>query len=234
MRALIVQRADAASTAAASPTSARSPARSRCCRARTARPSSPAARPRRWSSTTLGTASDEQRIDALIGEHYKKFMLHYNFPPFSVGEVKFLRGPGRREIGHGALAERALMPVLPDEDEFPYTIRIVSEILESNGSSSMATVCGGSLVADGRGRADQGAGRRHRHGPHQGGRRGARALRHPRRRRPSRRHGLQGRRHRDGVTAMQMDIKIGGVDARRHARRRWSRPARAGSTSSSA
>jgi polyribonucleotide nucleotidyltransferase len=95
--------------------------------------------------TTLGTSSDEQKIDALIGEHYKKFMLHYNFPPFSTGEVKFLRSPGRREIGHGALAERALVPVLPDEDGFPYTIRIVSEILESNGSSSMATVCGGSL-----------------------------------------------------------------------------------------
>ncbi|HXG52975.1 MAG TPA: polyribonucleotide nucleotidyltransferase [candidate division Zixibacteria bacterium] len=95
--------------------------------------------------TTLGTASDEQKIDALIGEHYKKFMLHYNFPPFSVGEVKFLRGPSRREIGHGNLAERALLPVLPDENTFPYTIRIVSEVLESNGSTSMATVCGGSL-----------------------------------------------------------------------------------------
>ncbi len=95
--------------------------------------------------TTLGTTSDEQRVDALIGEHFKKFMLHYNFPPFSVGEVKFLRGPGRREIGHGNLAERALVPVLPAEDGFPYTIRIVSEILESNGSTSMATVCGGSL-----------------------------------------------------------------------------------------
>jgi polyribonucleotide nucleotidyltransferase len=94
---------------------------------------------------TLGTASDEQRVDALLGEHYKKFMLHYNFPPFSVGEVKFLRGPGRREIGHGNLAERALVPVLPSEESFPYTIRIVSEILESNGSTSMATVCGGSL-----------------------------------------------------------------------------------------
>src|SRR5258705_6450048 len=94
---------------------------------------------------TLGTSSDEQKIDALIGETYKKFMLHYNFPPFSTGEVKFLRGPSRREIGHGALAERAIAPVLPAEDEFPYTIRIVSEILESNGSSSMATVCGGSL-----------------------------------------------------------------------------------------
>jgi polyribonucleotide nucleotidyltransferase len=95
--------------------------------------------------TTLGTTSDEQRVDALIGEHFKKFMLHYNFPPFSVGEVKFLRGPGRREIGHGNLAERALVPVLPADDSFPYTIRIVSEVLESNGSTSMASVCGGSL-----------------------------------------------------------------------------------------
>ncbi|HEY8515657.1 MAG TPA: polyribonucleotide nucleotidyltransferase [Candidatus Binatia bacterium] len=96
-------------------------------------------------ATTLGTSSDQQRIDALLGETHKSFMLHYNFPPFSVGEVKFLRGPSRRDIGHGALAERALMPVLPKGDDFPYTIRIVSEILESNGSSSMATVCGGSL-----------------------------------------------------------------------------------------
>ena len=95
--------------------------------------------------TTLGTASDEQRVDALMGEHFKKFMLHYNFPPYSVGEVEFLRGPGRREIGHGNLAERALLPVLPDNENFPYTIRIVSEILESNGSTSMASVCGGSL-----------------------------------------------------------------------------------------
>src|SRR5690606_32459702 len=96
-------------------------------------------------TTTLGTSSDVQRIDALLGESQKRFMLHYNFPPFSVGEVKFLRGPSRRDIGHGALAERALRPVLPDQDSFPYTIRIVSEILESNGSSSMATVCGGVL-----------------------------------------------------------------------------------------
>jgi polyribonucleotide nucleotidyltransferase len=95
--------------------------------------------------TTLGTGSDEQKIDALLGEYYKRFMLHYYFPPFSVGEAKFLRGPGRREIGHGALAERALSAVLPDESKFPYTIRLVSEILESNGSSSMATICGGSL-----------------------------------------------------------------------------------------
>jgi polyribonucleotide nucleotidyltransferase len=98
------------------------------------------------ATVTLGTSSDEQKIDALLGEHYKKFMLHYNFPPFSTGEVKFLRGPSRREIGHGALAERALAPVLPGEEQFPYTIRVVSEVLESNGSSSMATVCGGSLA----------------------------------------------------------------------------------------
>ncbi len=94
---------------------------------------------------TLGTSSDEQRIDSLIGETFKSFMLHYNFPPFSVGEARMLRGPGRREIGHGALAERSLLQVLPSNDTFPYTIRIVSEVLESNGSSSMATVCGGSL-----------------------------------------------------------------------------------------
>lgn len=94
---------------------------------------------------TLGTSSDEQKIEALDGSSYKSFMLHYKFPPFSVGEVKFLRGPSRREIGHGALAERALAYLLPDDDDFPYTIRVVSEILESNGSSSMATVCGASL-----------------------------------------------------------------------------------------
>jgi polyribonucleotide nucleotidyltransferase len=95
--------------------------------------------------TTLGTGDDKQKMETLAGETYRRFMLHYNFPPFSVGEVKFLRGPGRREIGHGALAERALAPVIPDEDKFPYTMRTVSEILESNGSSSMATVCGSTL-----------------------------------------------------------------------------------------
>ncbi len=95
---------------------------------------------------TLGTSMDEQRIDSLEGESFKSFMLHYNFPPFSVGEVKFLRSPGRREIGHGMLAERALKPVIPTKEQFPYTIRIVSDILESNGSSSMATVCGGTMA----------------------------------------------------------------------------------------
>lgn len=98
------------------------------------------------AAVTLGTAEDEQRIDALEGESKKSFMLHYNFPPFSVGEVKPLRSPGRREIGHGMLAERALKSVLPQKSDFPYTIRIVADILESNGSSSMATVCGGTLA----------------------------------------------------------------------------------------
>jgi len=95
---------------------------------------------------TLGTGDDEQRIDSIDGEFKETFMLHYNFPPFSVGETGFLRGPGRREIGHGSLALRALQHVLPSQEKFPYVIRIVSEITESNGSSSMATVCGGSLA----------------------------------------------------------------------------------------
>jgi len=95
---------------------------------------------------TLGSAEDEQKIDALAGETFKSFMLHYNFPPFSVGEVRMLRGPSRRDIGHGALAERSISHILPPNEKFPYTIRIVSEVLESNGSSSMATVCGGSLA----------------------------------------------------------------------------------------
>jgi polyribonucleotide nucleotidyltransferase len=97
-------------------------------------------------TATLGTADDQQKIEMVDGETWKRFMLHYNFPPFSVGEVKPMRGPGRREIGHGALAERALAPMIPTEAEFAYTIRIVSDILESNGSSSMASVCGGSLA----------------------------------------------------------------------------------------
>jgi len=97
------------------------------------------------AATTLGTKMDEQKVESLEGEFWKSYMLHYNFPPFCVGEIRPIRGPGRREIGHGQLAERALKPVVPTEDVFPYTIRIVSDILESNGSSSMATVCAGSL-----------------------------------------------------------------------------------------
>src|SRR3984893_2662496 len=95
---------------------------------------------------TLGTADDAQKIESFEGETWKSFMLHYNFPPFSVGEVGRMTGPGRREIGHGALAERALTPMIPGEEKFPYTVRVVSDILESNGSSSMASVCGGSLA----------------------------------------------------------------------------------------
>ncbi len=98
------------------------------------------------ATVTLGTTEDAQRIDGLGEETQKRFMLHYNFPPYSVGEVGFLRGPGRREIGHGALAEKAILPGIPGDDTFPYTVRIVSDILESNGSSSMATVCGGVLA----------------------------------------------------------------------------------------
>ncbi len=97
-------------------------------------------------AATLGTTIDEQRIDSLYGENRKRFLLHYNFPPFSVGETSFRLAPGRREIGHGALAERALERVLPKHDDFPYTVRVVSDTLESNGSSSMATVCGGSMA----------------------------------------------------------------------------------------
>jgi len=97
-------------------------------------------------TTTLGTSGDEQRIESIMGDYLKSFLLHYNFPPFSVAEAKMLRGPSRRDIGHGALAERALTQIMPSKEDFSYTVRVVSDILESNGSSSMATVCGGSLA----------------------------------------------------------------------------------------
>ena len=98
-------------------------------------------------TVTLGTKDDEQRIEMFdLTETSKRFMLHYNFPPFSVGEVGFMRGAGRREIGHGALAERSVAAVIPDDKKFPYTMRVVSDILESNGSSSMASVCGATLA----------------------------------------------------------------------------------------
>ncbi|MFH1266422.1 MAG: polyribonucleotide nucleotidyltransferase, partial [Planctomycetota bacterium] len=96
-------------------------------------------------SVALGTTRDEQRVDGLVEEYTKKFMLDYYFPPFCVGEVRPIRGPGRREFGHGALAERSVKPILPSPEDFPYTIRIISDILESNGSSSMASVCGATL-----------------------------------------------------------------------------------------
>ena len=95
--------------------------------------------------TTLGAMGDVQILDGLGIEEFKRYMHHYNFPPYSVGETRFLRGPGRREIGHGALAERALEPMIPSEEEFPYTIRLVSEVTSSNGSTSMASVCGSTL-----------------------------------------------------------------------------------------
>ncbi len=144
---------------------------------------------------TLGTGEDEQFVDALEGTRKEQFMLHYNFPPFSVGETGRMGGPGRREIGHGKLAWRAVHPIMPGHDEFPYTIRIVSEITEFervvlDGDGVRHLAC-----ADGRRRSDQGTGCGHRHGPHQGGRGLRRTLRHSRRRGSPRRHGLQGGRH---------------------------------------
>jgi polyribonucleotide nucleotidyltransferase len=151
-------------------------------------------------TATLGTADDQQKVETVDGEMWKRFMLHYNFPPFSVGEVKFLRGPGRREIGHGALAERALLPMMPAEEDFPYTVRVVSDILESNGSSSMASICGGSLSM-----MDAGvplkapvAGVAMGPGDERGDGQVRRPFGHRGRRGPLRRHGLQGRRHGHG------------------------------------
>ena len=125
-------------------------------------------------------------------------MLHYNFPSFSTGEVKRFGTPGRREIGHGALAQRAVEAVLPTKEEFPYTIRVVSDILESNGSSSMATVCGASMALMDAGAPLKAPGGGHRDGPGQGRRQGRHPHRHHGQRGPLRRHGLQGRRHREG------------------------------------
>ena len=121
--------------------------KSESCRARTVRRLFTRGETQALVTATLGTKEDAQRIEMLdIAETSKRFMLHYNFPPFSVGEVGFMRGAGRREIGHGALAERALSAVIPEEADFPYTLRVVSDILESNGSSSMASVCGATLA----------------------------------------------------------------------------------------
>ena len=162
-------------------------------------------------TATLGTKRDAQIIEEYEGESHQKFLLHYNFPPYSVGEVRFMRGPGRREIGHGVLARRALTPVLPHEDDFPYTVRVVSDIMESNGSSSMASVCGASLsmfdagvplvapvagVAMGLIKSDDGfavltdiAGQEDHYGDMD----------------------FKVAGTRDGITALQMDIKITGV-----------------------
>ena len=149
--------------------------------------------------TTLNMLRMEQTLDTLSPEKSKRYMHNYNFPPYSTGETGRVGSPKRREIGHGALAERALIPVLPSREEFPYAIRQVSEALGSNGSTSMGSVCASHDVAAVRRRAAEGAGRRHRDGPHL--RRGRRqdvvhlADRHPRRRGRVRRHGLQGRRY---------------------------------------
>ena len=151
-----------------------------------------------FSVAALGTTRDEMRLDTLGLQETKHYFHHYNFPPFSVGEAGFMRGPKRRDIGHGALAERALLPVVPTVDEFPYTIRVVSDILESNGSTLDGLGVRLDAVADGRRRADQGAGGRRGDGPDQGGRRLHRAHRHRGRGGPPRRHGLQGRRNLRG------------------------------------
>ena len=144
------------------------------------------------ATTTLGTRDAEQMIDGLNGQSYQSFMLHYNFPPYSVGEVGRFGAPGRREVGHGKLAWRALHPVLPTKEEFPYTIRIVSElVVDGDGVRRQPR-------ADGRGRADQTAGVGHRDGPDPGGREVRRSVRHPGRRGSPGRHGLQGRRHGGG------------------------------------
>ena len=148
--------------------------------------------------TTLGTGEDEQYIDALSGTYKETFLLHYNFPPYSVGETGRLGGTKRREIGHGKLAWRAIHPVLPPHHEFPYTVRVVSEITESNGSSSMASVCGASLALMDAGVPLEAADRGYRDGPDPGRFALCGSVRHPRRRGSSRRHGLQGGRHRPG------------------------------------
>ncbi len=185
---------------------------------------------------TLGSDGDEQTIDALHERTEKHFLLHYNFPPFSVGEVRPLRGPARREVGHGNLAERALASrCCRASTTFPYTMRVVSEMLESNGSSSMATVCGGDARADGRGRADRGAGRGHRDGPDRETATAARdPLRHPRRRGPPRRHGLQGRRHQRRASPRCRWTSRSQRRLERDGARRSSRRATAGCTSSTA
>ena len=162
--------------------------------------------------TTLGTGEDEQYIDSLSGTYKEQFLLHYNFPPYSVGETGRMGGTKRREIGHGKLAWRAIHPVLPPHHEFPYTVRVVSEITEFE----RIVVDGFGLrrlaVADGCGRSVEAADGRHRHGPHSGRLTLRGTVGHPRRRGSSRRHGLQGCRHRgQGITSLQMDIKIAGI-----------------------
>ena len=162
---------------------------------------------------TLGTGEDEQWIDALQGSYKESFLLHYNFPPYSVGETGRMGGTKRREIGHGKLAWRALHPLLPKAEEFPYTIRLVSEITEFERLVLDGLGVRRLARAHGRRRADQAAGRGHRHGPHPRGQALRRIVRHPRRRGSPRRHGLQGGRHRSG-----RHIAADGHQDRRHHR----------------
>jgi hypothetical protein len=186
--------ASRASTAATRPTVRPITSRSACCRVPTARRCSRAARRRRWSSRRSAPVATRRSSMRSKASGKEPFMLHYNFPPFSVGETGMMAAPKRREIGHGNLARRGVAAVMPDMSKFPYVLRVVSEILESNGSSSMASSAAPAR-ADGRGRADQGAGRRRRDGLVKEGDALRRHHRHPRRRGSPRRHGLQGGRH---------------------------------------
>ena len=177
------------------------------------------------SICTLGTPRESQELDDLYPEDTKRYMHHYNFPPFSTGETWFLRGPKRREIGHGALAETALRPMLPPEDEFPYTIRVVSEVLSSNGSTSMASVCGSTLALMDAGVPIKAPGGGHRHGPDQRGRPVRRPDRHPGHGRSPGRHGLQGRRHARTASPPCRWTSRSRASATRSCARRWPRPA---------
>ena len=167
------------------------------------------------SVVTLGSPGDAQRLDGLAWEdEIKRYMHHYFFPPFSTGEARFLRGPSRRDIGHGRLAERAILPMLPSEEEFGYTIRVVSEIISSNGSTSMASVCGSSLsLLDARPYATQAAGGRRRHGPRaRRGRANTRCCPTFRAWRTSSvTWDFKVAGTADGITALQMDIKVTGI-----------------------
>ena len=184
------------------------------------------------SNVALGTSRMDMRVDNLGLVESKTFWHHYNFPPFSVGEAGFMRGPKRRDIGHGALAERALVPTIPSQEDFPYVIRVVSETLESNGSSSMGSVCASSMALMAAGVPVSEPGRRRGDGPDQGGRRPRRAHRHRRRRGSPRRHGLQGRRHRPtGSPPCRWTSRSPGSPSTSCATRS-SRPARAGCSSS--
>ena len=176
------------------------------------------------SNVALGTTRMDMKVDNLGIQERKTFFHHYNFPPFSVGEAGFMRGPKRRDIGHGALAERALLPTIPGEEDFPYVTRVVSETLESNGSSSMGSVCASSMALQAAGVPVAASGRRRRDGPDQGGRRLHRPHRHRRRRGSPRRHGLQGRR----LVRGHHRPADGHQDHRRHLRHP-ARRARAGS-----